>query len=264
MHFWKELEYWPHFKYPRTFSEKIWRRMLYDRDPQLPVLADKLRVRDYVRARIGEEYIIPLLWVGTDPALIPYATLPDKFVIKTTHGSGFNIIVSDLRSLDKEWVRRRLQEWLRFNYCTDRWLGIEWFYKSIEPYIIVETLLEENGKCPVDYKLFCFSGRAEFIQSDFDRFEHHTRKICDRDFNPLDAALGCEQYLGKVVRPVNFEQMVRVAESLAAGLDFMRVDLYNVDGRIYFGELTGYPGAGTERFVPRKYDFLFGEKWKMR
>jgi hypothetical protein len=263
LHFWKVHGYWPHVKNPRSISEKIWNRMLFDRNPRWTMLSDKLRVRDYVAQKIGSEYLIPLLWTGDKPEEIPFDELPTKFVIKTTHGCRYNVIVKDKTRLNRAKTVQQLKKWLRENYCQDYLLGTEWAYKNIQPTIIVEVFVEDNGNVPTDYKFFCYSGRAEYVQISIDRFGDASEKILDSDLNPLDLYNGLKLFPGTVVRPVNYGDMVRIAESLAQEYDFIRVDLYSVGGRIYFGELTCYPAAGLARFVPRTYDFLFGEKWNM-
>jgi hypothetical protein len=157
---------------------------------------------------------------------------------------------------------RQLKRWLSENFGRDRVLGTAWAYKNITPAIMVEEFLEENGNVPLDYKFFCFSGRAEFIQMNFDRFGDAWEKTLDREFMPLDLWQGTRQYEGEISRPNNFAKMIRVAETLSEGLDFIRVDMYNVRDRLYVGELSCYPGGGRIRFIPRKYDFILGEKWK--
>jgi hypothetical protein len=206
--------------------------------------------------------LIPLLWSGDNPEEIPFEQLPLKFVIKATHGCKYDIIVKDKTQMDQTKARLQLKKWLGENFCQDKFLGTEWAYKNIKPSIIVESFLDDNGNVPVDYKFLCFSGRAEFLQMNFDRFGDASEKFFDRDFNPLDLWNGTRQYQGKVVRPDNYEGMIRVAESLSRDLDFIRVDLYSVGGRIYVGELSCYPSGASDQFIPRKYDFLFGEKWK--
>ena len=250
--------------YPRSFSEKLWNRMLHQRDPIFTLISDKLRVRDYVANKVGSEYLIPLLWSGEDSNEIPFDELPLKFVIKTNHGAYYNIIVKDKMQLDQTNTRLQLNKWLSENFGQDKFFGVAWGYKNIRPTIIVEEFLEEDGKVPVDYKFYCFSGKVEFMQIDFERFEGHKKAVFDRDFNQLDIAIGQKKYEGRPIRPENFEEMVRVAEILAENLDFIRVDLYNIDGKIFFGELTCYPGGGMLGFDPKEYDFLFGEKWNMK
>jgi hypothetical protein len=261
--FWKDHRYWPHLKNPRSFSEKVCGRMLFDRNPLWTMLSDKWRVREYVAQKVGGECLVPVLWHGERAEEIPFDELPSKFVIKASHGCKYNIIVRDKQQLDRTNAKQLVNKWLNENYCRDKFLGSEWAYKSIKPTIIVESFLDDNGRVPVDYKFFCFSGRAEFLQASFDRFGDASELILDRDFNPINVWNGLALYKGEAERPHNFGDMMRVAESLARGLDFIRVDLYSVGGRVYFGELTCYPASGMARFVPRKYDFSFGEKWNM-
>lgn len=264
LYFMKAHGYRPHFKNPRSFMEKTWRRMLFDRDPLLTLCSDKLRVRAYVASKAGPEYLVPLFWAGEKPEEIPFDELPAKCVIKTNHGCGYNIFVKDKTHLDRSEVRRQLGTWLRENFCQDAFLGVAWAYKNITPAIIVESLLEDNGRMPADYKFFCYSGRAEFLKIDFDRFEDHSEAFFDRALKPLDLfGKGIKQQGGQITLPDNFPEMVRVAEAVARGIDFIRVDLYSVAGRIYVGELTCYHGGGLIRLYPRRYDFLFGEKWKV-
>lgn len=260
--FWKVHSYWPHLKNPRSFEEKLCYRMLFDRDPQWTMLSDKLLVRDYVAGKVGNQYLIPLLWKGDRPEDIPFDELPSKFVIKTNHGCGYNIIVKDKTQIDKAMTIRKLKKWLGKNYCQDKYLGNGWAYKHIRPTVLVESFLEKNGGVPEDYKFFCFSGQAEFLQVSFDRFGDASETILDRSFNPLDLYNGVKLYPGTVKRPDNYEEMLRLADSLALGFDFIRVDIYSVGGRLCFGEFTCYPAGGRAKFIPRKYDFLFGEKWK--
>jgi len=265
LYFWRKHGYWPHFNNPRSFEEKLCWRMLFDRNPLWTILSDKLRVRNYVASKVGSEYLVPLLWNGDDTEEIPFDELPMKFVIKATHGCHYNIIVRNKTQLDQAKARRQLKKWLGENYCQDRWLGKEWAYKNIRPTIIVESFLDDNGNVPVDYKFFCFSGRVEFFKVDFDRFEDHSEKFFDKDCNPLDLfEQGINQYRGKILHPDNFYEMFRVAETLSQSLDFIRVDLYSLGNLIYVGELTCYPGGGITRWIPEKYDFIFGEKWDIR
>lgn len=254
--------FWPNFFNPQRFSEKIWSRMFNERDSKLTLISDKLRVRNYVANRVGGNNLINLLWTGDDPADIPFDELPVKFVIKTNHGCGSNIIVTNKTQLDKERTIKKLRKWLSTNFCEDKYLGTEWGYKNIKPTLIIEEFLEENGKTPVDYKFYCFSGRVEFLSLHFSRFEGHKTRSFGRNFEPYDLRYNLEQWGGECQRPRNFEGMVQLAESLAKGLAFIRVDLYSVKDDIYFGELTLYPGGVRARFLPPERDFILGKKWK--
>lgn len=261
-YFWKVHKYWPKFKNPRSFSEKVWNRMLFNRNYQWTIFCDKLCVREYVKKKVGIYYLIPLFWYGSEPEDIPFNNLPNKFVIKTNHGCKYNIIVKDKTKLNQSVVIIQLKKWLRENYCDDKFLGIEWGYKNIIPKIIIEKFIEDKGGIPLDYKFFCFSGKVEYLLITFDRYGDPYEKHFDKKFQPLDLWNGCKQFPGKVEKPKNYDEMIQIAEILSQGLDFIRVDLYNIDGRIYFGELTCYPSGGSDRFIPREYDFLFGKKWR--
>lgn len=261
--FWYVHGYWPDFRNPRSFEEKVCHRMLFDRSRRWTEISDKRRVRDYVTGRVGSGYLVPLLWEGETADEVPFDELPSRFVIKTTHGCGYILLVLDKALLDRGKTILTLRQWMGENFCTDKFLGTEWAYKHIRPQILVETFLEDNGKVPVDYKFFCFSGRVEYLQMNIDRFGDPYEKTLDRDFNPLNLWQGTRQYPREIERPKQYEVMVSVAEKLAGEFDFIRVDMYNVDGRIFVGELTCYPGGGLIKWIPREYDDLLGSKWKL-
>jgi hypothetical protein len=263
LHFWYIHGYPAHLKRPRSFEAKITARMLYDRNPLWTTLSDKLLVREFVAARIGSDYLVPLLWSGTDPAHIPYDRLPSSFVLKANHGCKYNIIVTRKSRLAIDATNLQLQKWLLQNFCMDKFLGTAWAYRNIKPSILVESFLDENGNAPVDYKFFCFAGRAEYLQMNFNRFGNQSEKFFDRDFMPLDLWQGTPTHLEPVARPANYTELVNLADTLSRGFDFIRVDLYSVSGRAYFGELTCYPSAGCDPLKPKSYDFLWGEKWKV-
>lgn len=254
--------FWPNFVHPRKFSEKVWSRMLHDRDPLLTVLNDKLGCRGFVKERIGSEYLIPLLWAGNSAREIPFDTLPDRFALKASHGNDYNILVFEKANLDREVVQKQVDAWLRQNYCLDVHLGVEWGYKNIKPQVMIEELLVDNDSYPIDYKFWCFSGRVETVTVHFDRFGTHSTRGFSRDFEEGGLGFQFPTYQGQYAIPPNHRQMVRLAESLAEGFDFMRVDLYNIDGRIYFGEMTPYPGGVSTEFRPRSLDASLGAKWR--
>jgi hypothetical protein len=253
--------YWPTFTKPRSFSEKICSRMLFDRNPLLTLVSDKLSVRDYVAQKAGSQYLIPLIWQGNNPNVIPFNKLPIHYAIKTNHGCGYNILVKDKSHASQTEIILTISRWLKENYCTDKGYGLEWAYKNISPSILIETFLDDNGSMPLDYKFYCYAGRVEIILMVFGRYHNLTTKHFTRNLEPIDLSKGRTQHGGHVNPPINFELMLEVAERLATGFDFIRVDLYNLNGRIYFGELTCYPATGLSRFKPRKYDYIFGEKW---
>jgi hypothetical protein len=222
-------------------------------------------VREYVASKIGKDYLIPLLWKGTIPEEIPFDRLPESFVIKATHGCGYNIIVSDKARIDKEKIISQMWKWLKTNYSQEFLLGMEWGYKNIKPHIIIESFIGEKGQPPVDYKFYCFSGHVEVLTLHFERLKGQRTRAFNRDFEPYEFSPNFEQYDGECPRPQNFEALVQVAETLSEDFDFMRVDLYSIDNKIYFGELTPYPGgvSSLRGFDTAKLDKVLGERWQI-
>jgi hypothetical protein len=250
---------YPNLLRPCTHSEYINRSKLFRRYPLLTVLADKYAVRDYVRDRVGQCCLTQLYLVTDEPAEIDLESLPDSFVVKATHGSGWNIIVTDKSLVSQQEIRRQCSEWLRLNYYA---VSREWCYRNIKPRILIEELLgDENGKIPCDYKVHCYNGVPKFIQVDFDRFEHHTRALFDTAWNRLPVSCTYDDHDEDVPAPATLDRIIDVAGKLAHGLDFVRVDLYGIRDRVYFGEMTLYPGAGFVIFEPDEYDLRLGSYW---
>ena len=263
LQFWRVYRFWPDFVRPRKFSEKLWSRMLLARDPRFTLICDKLRVRDYVARKVGADFLIPLLWSGDNPDDIPFDNLPSQFVLKTNHGCGYNIIVTDKKKLDPANARCRLKKWLGENYCQDKFTGSAWGYKNIKPMVTIESFIGEKDKPPVDFKFYCFSGRAELLTMHFDRFEGLKSIPLNRDFERYRFGSDFKQYELEYQRPANYDAMVQLAEALAVGFDFIRVDLYSIGDRIYFGELTPYP-VGVSKFYSfdiATMDLMLGDKW---
>lgn len=257
---------WPDFMNPQSFSEKLWSRMLHERDPLFTLISDKFRVRDYVASKVGTDYLIPLLWHGEKPEEIPFDELPEQFVIKTNHGCGYNIIVTDKENIDRMQIINQLEKWLNQNFCQDKFIGTEWGYKNIKPTVIIESFIGEKNKPPTDFKFYCFSGHAEIITAHIDRYEGHITKAFHRDFTPYTFRPDFKQYSGEFKKPPVFDKMVFLAEELAKDFDFMRVDLYHHGTDIYFGELTPYPAgiSNFRGFDVISLDSMLGEKWQQK
>jgi TupA-like ATPgrasp len=249
----------PNVLWPTTFNERVTRKMIFDRRPILTAFADKLRVRDYVAATIGPDYLPEIYYITEDPSDIPFQSLPEQFVIKANHGSGWNIIVKNRAQIHEEEIIRTTKNWLAQNYYyEDR----EWCYKNIKPKIFIERFLETPDQdVPEDYKLFTFNGRVEFIQVDMDRFTGHKRNVYDRAWRRLDIRFGYPNIEREIPSPKALEEMIGCAERLGAGLDFIRADFYYVDSRLIFGEITNFPEAGHGQFSPADADRVFGNKW---
>ena len=251
----------PNLESPTTFNEKIIYKMIHDRRPILTRLADKLRARDYVAERIGARYLTELYQVCRSPAEIAWARLPKRYAIKTNHGSGMHILVLDGSRIDVGKVSSQLDEWLRIKFHTR--FG-EWCYRDIEPVILIEELLTDiTGALASDWKFYTFDGRAEFLAINLDQFSQKKVTFYDRRLvrQPLRRRYPNAPTDPKF--PHNIELMFSLADEIGRGLDFIRVDLYNVGGRIVFGELTHYPDAGLGAFDPPEFDALYGSKWRL-
>jgi len=258
LHMWLRLGYWPNIRNPRSFNERIVHRQLLAQHPLASLVADKWRVRQFVAERGCKDILTEVYFVTDDPEKIPFDELPDRFVIKANHGSGWNIIVKDKRTMDRHKVIRCCRKWLRLKYSRTTH-SYETHYDSIPPLILVERLIEGEPYVPIDYKFFCFHGSAHLVQVDLGRFVSHTRTIYDRDWKDTGIRLAFPR--GEVIsKPPRLADMLTIAERLSGDLDFCRVDLYAPRPEtILFGEITTNHGGGLERFVPREWDFRLGK-----
>jgi hypothetical protein len=250
----------PDFDRPTTFNEKVNWRKLYDRDPLHRIVADKVAVRDYVAARVGRDYLVPLLGVFKRPEDIPWAELSAPYVVKATHGSGWTMFVTGTAGPEPREATRMLRGWLRTDYYPP---ARQWAYKRIPRRLVVERFIGSEGeKAPEDLKFFCFDGVPRIVQVDYDRFTHHTRTLYDMSWTALPVEYAYPRGPTTPVTP-GLPELVRVAAELSRGFDFVRVDLYWVEGRVYFGELTVYPEAGFAPFLPSEWDEQLGGYWTL-
>ena len=248
---------------PRTLNEKLNWMKLHVHDPLEQITADKYAVRELVKARIGERYLIPLIRAYERAEDIRLAELPTAFVLKVNHGSGQNWIVRDKAREDECRIRREFYKCIRTShYAASR----EWPYKGMKPVIVAEgLLLDEAGRIPSDFKLHCFGGKVTTIQVDLDRETAHRRNFYDLDWK-LQPFIWTEWKGDKpswpngraVERPAGLAEMIRVAEALAVDYPYARIDLFYCGGKVYFGEITFYHGGAFERFDPQEYDLQFG------
>jgi len=251
-----KLKKFPNLTDPQTFSEKIQWLKLHQRDPLLPRCVDKYLARDYVAEKVSDDILVPLIDVYEDADEVKFDELPESFVLKATHGSGWNIICRSKSDLDFSESRTTMSNWLNRNFFD---VGREWAYREIQPRVVCETFLKEaDGEPPTDYKFFCFGGEPCFIQADFDRFQGHRRNLYDTDWNLLPCSLEYETDPNPHPAPALLTELLEVARKLSEDFPFVRVDLYANDGKVYFGELTFYPGKGVERFSPESFDREFG------
>lgn len=231
---------------------------LYARSDIRTELADKYAVRDYVQRTIGAQYLIPLLGVYRHASQIDFDSLPNAFVCKATHGSGWTIICRDKNKLDIAGTREQLDKWLKDNYYY--YYYREWHYKNIPPRCICEEFIQtDNGEPPWDYKIFCFNGKAHLIEVDVNRFTQHTDSFFDLKWQKLPMQKGDPTYPGTIPKPDRFDEMIQVAQELSRGFNMVRVDLYYAKRKIYFGEMTFTPENGLHAISPEEYDYRLGE-----
>jgi uncharacterized protein YqgQ len=245
---------------PKTFNEKLQWLKLYNRKPEYTTMVDKYEAKNYVAEIIGEKYIIPTLGVWERFEDIPFDKLPSQFVLKCTHDSGGLVICKNREEFDIEEARKKIEHSLKTNYYLQ---GREWPYKNVKPRIIAEKYMQDIGTQDLkDYKFFCFGGKAKCFKVDFDRFIEHHANYYDVDKNLLDfgeASYPPDRKKKIDIRATELHEMEQLAEKLSKGIPFLRADFYDVNGNVYFGELTFYPASGFGEFTSTKWDEIMGE-----
>lgn len=260
-----QIVYFRHFKKfidfdnPKTFNEKIqWLKLNY-RKEEYTNLVDKYRVKQYITKLIGEEYVIPTLGVWKNVDDIDFKSLPEKFVLKCNNDSGGIVICKNKKDFDEVKAKSFLKERLKNN---GYWYGREWPYKNVKPCIIAEKYMEDSiSKDLKDYKFFCFNGSMEFFDIDIDRFIEHRSNYYDRNGNflPFGKKYCPPDYTKKIEMPKNLDKMIELAETISHNTVLSRIDFYEIDGQVYFGEITFYPGSGFSPFTDEKWDYKLGD-----
>ena len=245
-------------EHPKDFNEKIQWLKLYDSTPVKTQLADKYLARDWIEKRIGKGYVVPLLGVWDSFSDIDFNKLPNRFALKCTHGSGWNLIVTDKNEIDTEKEKKKFDRWMEINYAFR--FGLELHYKNIVPRIIAEEYLE-SSKGIIDYRFFCFNGNPTQVWVDiYSGTPKHLRSIYDMDWNKIQ--MRCTWPDGGALlenKPVNFEEMNRISKILSKDFMFVRVDFFEINQKLYVGELTFTPMSGIGRFIPREWDRKLGD-----
>jgi hypothetical protein len=261
--------YLPDLDHPLTFNEKLAWTKLNRLDPIYADLTDKSRCKVHVERLLGREFLIESICELDSVNELEFAALPNRFVLKPSHGSGWTLIVWNKASADVQSIKRKLHVWMSTNYYR---FQRESQYRPLRPKLIVERLLlDAQGLPPADYKLHCFHGKVVYIQVDSDRHTNHRRTFYDRNwvfqpfqFAPADAEGSPRFALApEVPPPVQLGSLLQTAEKLAAPFEYVRVDLYLADEKVLFGELTFSPGAAVELFFPRKWDLFWGHLWRL-
>lgn len=255
---------------PKTFNEKLQWLKLYDRKPEYTIMVDKYKVRDYIKEKIGEEYLIPLIGVWDNPDDIDFKALPNQFVLKCNHNSGLGMYIckdkSKLTPKDIETIQKNLAKGLAQDYY---FLGREWPYKDVPRKIICEKYMEdkrtsESCDCNAgelsDYKVLCFDGEPKLIELHHGRFTgHHTQDFYDVNWNRTKINQVGEESAPEVAqKPTCFDEMLRLSRILSEGIPHVRVDWYIVDGKLYFSELTFYDASGFDPFQDKADGLMLG------
>lgn len=243
---------------PQTFNEKIQWMKLYDVTEIKAKLADKYLVREYVRDKIGEGYLVKLIGEWKKAEDIPFEDLPHKYVLKANHGCGYNIIVKDKKDLNIIETRDKLNKWLKCNFAYSA--GLELHYKMIEPRIIAEEYLENTDGTLNDYKVFCFNGKAKYIMFLKDRNTKLKMAFYDIDWNKMPFVYSYERLEEDIPKPNNLEELIGVSEKLAEGFPHVRVDFYITnEGKLKFGEMTFTSYSGACMWEPPEYNKILGD-----
>lgn len=253
-----KLGRWLNLKKPKTFQEKIQWLKLYYHNPLMKICADKYRVREYIYDKGYGNILNELYQHVLDANDIDFSSLPKEFVAKVSNGSGTNIIVRDKEKLDKEWFVNKLNSWKES--CKKKSVSREWAYDNNNPSIIVEKILHNEIDDLYDYKFLTYHGRVEYIVFDIGRFKEHKRNIYNRNWELIEAKSEYSNYEMNIEKPKCLGKMIEIAEKLGGDFPFVRIDLYQVMDKIYFGEMTFYPWSGYENFMPLEFNYIMGEK----
>lgn len=262
---WKRcMDYPLDLEHPKTYNEKLQWLKLHDHNPSYTTLVDKCKVKKWVADKIGEEYVIPTLAVWQNVDDIDISSLPNRFVLKCNHDSGSVIVCKDKATFDLNAAKEKFRKALKKNFY---YHSREWPYKNVKPCVFAEAYMEDEIAHDLpDYKFFCFDGEAKFLFIASERMNKNTETrfdFFDRQFNHIDVTNGHPNADKLPEKPVSYEQMLTHADRLSEGIPHVRVDFYEVNGKVYFGEMTFYHWGGLVPFNPRKWDYIFGDMIKL-
>ena len=244
---------------PRTWSQLLAAKNLEPQPELVHRTSDKVAVREYVAERIGERYLVPLHQVVSDAADLDFDTIPGPYVVKGAHGCDMTVLVPDPAAADRAGIRETVREWLRTDFYRAGWREAP--YRGLPRRAVVEQFLGD-GTAPTDYKFFCFHGEPAMVVVDQDRFTGHTSTMLTPEWRPfaVSGRFGAAERLPN--QPGRYGEMLEIARALSTEFPFCRIDLYNVDGSVRFGEITHNPGGGLVRLRPREFDRALGDLWR--
>ena len=246
---------------PKTYNDKLQWLKLHDRKPEYTTMVDKYAAKDYIASKIGSEHIIPTLGVWKKFKDIDFDSLPNQFVLKSTHDCGGLVICKDKSKLDKREAKEKIERCLKRNYF---WNGREWPYKNVKPRIIAEKYMKDDKTdWLVDYKFFCFNGEPKFMYCSMDKADDPRTDFFDMDYNRLDMRMRDPNSEIPPPKPEKFEEMKALAKILCKDIPHIRVDFYQVNNRVYAGELTFYHMGGFTKIYPEKWMDILGDWIKL-
>lgn len=249
-------------KSPERFTEKIQWYKLYYKNDIMPRCSDKYQVREYIKSKGLDHILNDLYCVYDRPEDIRLENLPDQFVMKLSNGSGTNLICRDKSKLNEQEVIKKFKS---FEFKVNANLGREWPYIKVQPKIVVERLLEDKthiNNAVNDYKIFCYNGKPEYVICISDRYSDRCNHLVyDTEWNKIPVASEDARINEDSPKPENLDEMLTIASKLSEDFPFARIDLYSVEGKVYFGEITFYPWSGYMEFEPDEFDFVLGEKF---
>ena len=249
------MGYWPDFRNPETFGEKLNWMKLYRRNPVYTDMADKYNVKEFVRKIIGDEFVVKNYGVWNKFEDIDFSLLPEMFVLKCTHDSSGAIICKDKNTFDIDQARKKINQSIKKNYF---YILREWVYKNISPRIIADEFLDDGRKGELqDYKFWCFNGTPRVMYMT-NKGKNVFENFYDMEFNPLDINHGFPRVNPEYSKPQSFDKMKELAEKLSKGIPFVRVDFFEIKGKPYFAEFTFYDWGGLKPFKNKEWDIRLG------
>lgn len=262
LYYFAQFKRFCNLKDPKTFNEKLNWLKIHDRKPEYIKMVDKYEVKKYVSSVIGKEYVISTLGVWDSFDEIEFDDLPQQFVLKCTHDSEGVILIEDKDKLDKREAKKKIERSLRQNFY---YIGREWPYKNVKPRIIAENYMVDHKDSELrDYKFFCFNGQPKLMFIASGRNDGDTKfDYFDLNFKHLNISQKYPQSTKKIRKPLNFDKMIELSKILSEGIPHIRVDFYEVDGKLFFGELTFYHFSGFMPFQPNKWDRILGDLLKL-
>ena len=250
--------------HPRSIHEKIIWKKIHDRNPLLPITADKYQARSYIKETLGEkqakELLVPLIYVTDQPETIPFERLLSSFIVKSNHASGRYIIVEEGK-FDKEKIINACKRWLKTPYGLNR---LEWAYRPIKRKIVIEKLLRDDADSLKEFLFHMFHGKCQIITFVYDRMNNSSASHYDEKWNILPVKKSNRPQAPKIKKPKNFEKMLEIAEKLSKSFDYIRIDLYNLKGKIFIGELIHYPASGMIKYDPTSFIYELGKHFKIK